>query len=132
MADTDRDKLVAQAEQQIAALGPLHDLAQEVRAYPLRLLRLIYKLHHERGAPVADHLLQLPPYLGDTALRGLVEGGYVSRREGTRYAIHAYEPTEAGSALVDGIDGVEAGGKLAKSGPGKRPGGRSRKSASGE
>ena len=88
------------AEDALAATAPLRSLTDEVRSYPLRLLRLVAEQHAARKAPVPDHSLRLPPYLGETALRGLLEGGFIARADGARGAIHAYAPTEAGLALI--------------------------------
>ena len=84
----------------LAAIGPLRELALEVRTYPVRLLILLYDLYGERGGPVPDYGLKLSPYLGDTALRALVEGGYVERVDDASYAIHAYVPTDLARELV--------------------------------
>lgn len=102
---TDAEQRIRNAEAELAETGPLSDLADEVRSYPLKLLRRVVELYAERNAPVPDHALRLPPYLGDTALRALVEGGYVNRADGAR-SIHAYEPTEKGLALLAAADGT--------------------------
>lgn len=96
----DMDDQTRAAEEALAATAPLRNLADEVRSYPLRLLRLVAEQHAARNAPVPDHALRLPPYLGETALRGLLEGGFIKRVDGARGAIHAYAPTEAGLALL--------------------------------
>jgi hypothetical protein len=44
--------------------------------------------------------LTFVPYLGETAIRALVEGGYVERLDDVPYAILAYMPTERGRALA--------------------------------
>lgn len=101
------------AEDALAATAPLRSLTDEVRSYPLRLLRLVAEQHAARKAPVPDHALRLPPYLGETALRGLLEGGFIARADGARGAIHAYAPTEAGLALIASLsdgDGNDGGG----------------------
>lgn len=95
-----------EAEAKLAEAAPLRELADEVRAYPLRLLRAVIQQYALRHAPVPDHSLRLPPYLGETALRGLVEGGMVERVEDAARSIHAYIPTEAGLALIALADGA--------------------------
>ena len=103
------------AEETLAATAPLRSLADEVRSYPLRLLRLVAEQRAARNAPVPDHALRLPPYLGETALRGLLDGGFITRAEGARGAIHAYAPTEAGLALIASLnEGDAASGAAAK------------------
>ncbi len=116
------DEQTHAAEDALAATAPLRSLTDEVRSYPLRLLRLVAEQHAARNAPVPDHALRLPPYLGETALRGLLEGGFIERADGARGAIHAYAPTEAGLALLAPPDGVgDDGGAPAKT-PRKRRG----------
>ena len=99
-----QDERVRAAEDVLAATGPLRNLADEVRSYPLRLLRLVAEQHAARNAPVSDHLLRLPPYLGETALRGLLDGGFVERVTAA-YAVYAYAPTQEGLALLASLEG---------------------------
>ena len=73
---------------------------------PLRLLQLVYEQHKERGGPVPDHVLKLPPYLGETSLRALVEGGFLERSDDPQYAIHTYAPTDVALALIEHVDGA--------------------------
>lgn len=116
------------AEEALAATAPLRSLTDEVRAYPLRLLRLVAEQHAARKAPVPDHALRLPPYLGETALRGLLDGGFIARADGARGAIHAYAPTDAGLALIaslnegnDGSNGNEGNEGNCGGAPAKKP-----------
>lgn len=113
------------AEEALAATAPLRSLTDEVRAYPLRLLRLVAEQHAARKAPVPDHALRLPPYLGETALRGLLDGGFIARADGARGAIHAYAPTDAGLALIaslnDGSDGSNGNEGNGGDAPAKKP-----------
>ncbi len=97
---TDAEQRIRDAEDELARIGPLRHLADEVRSYPLKLLRRVAEQYAERNAPVPDHVLRLPPYLGETALRALVEGGYVSRADEPARAIYAYVPTEKGLSLL--------------------------------
>lgn len=99
-----QDERVRAAEETLAATGPLRNLSDEVRSYPLRLLRLVAEQHAARNMPVSDHLLRLPPYLGETALRSLLEGGFVERVTAS-YAVYAYAPTPEGLALLASLDG---------------------------
>lgn len=94
-----QDERVRAAEDVLAATGPLRNLSDEVRSYPLRLLRIVAEQYAARNAPVSDHLLRLPPYLGETALRGLLEGGFIERLSPER-AVYAYAPTPEGLALL--------------------------------
>lgn len=118
---TDAEKLTRAAEAKLAKTLPLRELADEVRSYPLRLLRILAEQYALRQSPVPDHVLRLPPYLGETALRGLVEGGFVERTEEARRAIHAYVPTPVGLALIASADGAKPTAK-----PRKRATGRAR------
>ena len=97
---------------ELAALGPLRGLSNEVREYPLRLLRLAIDLHAQWGRPVPDHLLKLPAYLGETALRALVEGGFLDRVDDPLHAINAYAPTASGLALArEAADAAKPGAR---------------------
>lgn len=91
-----------EAERALGDLRPLRELTDEVRTYPVKLLRLICDQYAARGAPVPDHALRLSPYLGETSLRALIEGGYVRRDDAAHIAVHAYVPTESGTALMGG------------------------------
>ncbi len=101
-----RDQAFDAAVETLAGLAPLRELALEVRTYPLRLLRLVYEQHKERGGPVPDHLLKLPTYLGETSLRALVEGGFLERSDDPQYALYAYAPTDVALALIQQVDGA--------------------------
>ena len=96
------DQANPEAERLLGDLGPLRELADEVRTYPVRLLRLICDQYATRGAPVPDHALRLSPYLGETSLRALIGGGYVERDDTAHIAVHAYVPTASGKALMGG------------------------------
>jgi hypothetical protein len=88
----------------IAALPALKELGDELKSYPVRLLSQLCDIHVQRNGPVPDHALTMLPYLGETALRALVEGGYIDLIDDVSYAIHAYAPTESGLALVATLD----------------------------
>ncbi len=90
------------AETVLSELGPIQELLGEVRTYPASLLRRICDLYATREAPVPDYALHLTPYLGETALRALIEGGYVALDPQTHMAVHAYVPTASGIALLGG------------------------------
>ena len=93
-------KVSADAESLLSELAPIRELMVEVRTYPVRLLQRICDLHAAREAPVPDHALQLAPYLGETALRALIDGGYVELDDHAQMAVHAYVPTPSGLALL--------------------------------
>jgi hypothetical protein len=88
------------AAAELAELPALRELATELRDYPVRLLQLVCEEYDRRQVPVPDHSLRLLPYLGETALRGLVEGRYVDRIDDAPYAIAAFVPTEKARALL--------------------------------
>lgn len=100
-------------EATLSALGPIEELLGEVRTYPVALLRRICDLYAAREASVPDYALHLTPYLGETTLRALIEGGYVELEAQTHMAVHAYIPTPSGIALMGG----EAPAKRAASKP---------------
>ena len=100
MTTGDLSQAAEQVADELASLGPLSELARELRVYPVRLLTLICNEYDRRGGAVPDHALRLLPYLGETALRALVAGGYVERADEASYAIQAYIPTAAGREAV--------------------------------
>jgi hypothetical protein len=91
------------AANELATLPPLHAMAEELRLYPVRLLEQVCEQAERRQGPVPDHTLTFLPYLGETTIRALVDGGYVERLDNVPYAIIAYLPTEAGRAIVAGL-----------------------------
>lgn len=104
MTNQPPSKALESAAEKIAALPALKELGDELKFYPVRLLTQLCAIHIQRQGPVPDHALTVLPYLGETALRALVEGGYIDLIDDVSYAIHAYEPTEAGKALVASLD----------------------------
>ena len=96
-------KALQSAAEKLAKLPALRELADELKFYPVRLLNQLCDVHAKRNGPVPDHALTLLPYLGETSIRALVEGGYVELVDDVSYAIHAYQPTEAGLGLVASI-----------------------------
>ena len=85
---------------ELAKLAPLQELAAELQDYPVRLITQLCELAAKRQGPVPDHTITLLPYLGETTLRALVEGGYAERVDDVSYAINAYLPTDKGLALA--------------------------------
>lgn len=93
------------ASQELAELLPLKELATELKVYPVRLLAQLVEQAERRQGPVPDHVLTLLPYLGETALRALADGGYINKLNDVSYAIAAYEPTDKGRALAASLNG---------------------------
>ncbi len=85
-------------------LEPVRELMNEVRRYPVDLLRQMCALHRRTGGPVADHALSLAPYLGEVALRALVAGGLIEHTDPGHHAMYAYLPTKKGLKLYDGFE----------------------------
>lgn len=90
----------AEAEERVMASPAMRGLTDELRTYPVRLLRQIVAEHSRRNGPVPDHVLDIIPYLGETALRALVDAGLASRLDDSPYAIRSYTPTADGLALA--------------------------------
>jgi hypothetical protein len=88
------------AADELAKLPALHAMTEELRLYPVRLLEQVCEQAERRQGPVPDHTLTFLPYLGETAIRALVDGGYVERLDNVPYAIIAYMPTKAGRELA--------------------------------
>jgi hypothetical protein len=104
MDNTNHNQAMEEALETISQLGPIRELADELRHFPVSLLRQVCEEYTARQSPVPDHILKMPPYLGETALRALMEGGLVERTEDQRFAIHAYAPTDEGRAMIERID----------------------------
>lgn len=65
---------------------------------PLKLLVDICDKNTLTGRPVPDHNLRMPGYIGDVALRALIETGLVEKKDGGRVSLYSYQPTECGIA----------------------------------
>jgi hypothetical protein len=100
MTQRGKDPARRAAAEELAQLGPLHDLAEELHLYPVRLLEQLCEQAERRQGPVPDHVLTFLPYLGETAIRALIDGGYIDRLDDVPYAILAYMPTDKGRALA--------------------------------
>jgi hypothetical protein len=98
--DPAKNQARAAAADELAELAPLRALADELRDYPIRLLVQVCNQADARKGPVPDHALTFLPYLGETAVRALVEGGYIERLDDVPYTILAYMPTELGRAMA--------------------------------
>ncbi len=73
--------------------------------YTEQLLRRLCAVHRRRGGPVPDHELGLSTYLGDMAIRALIDVELIQRVvEPGRQAINAYMPTERGLELYDHLE----------------------------
>ena len=93
-----------EAEKRIHATDAVREITEELRLYPVRLLRQIVAEHRRRNAPAPDHVLEIVPYLGETALRALVEAGLTERVDDSAYSMRAYAPTSDGIALDARMD----------------------------
>jgi hypothetical protein len=91
------------AADELAQLLPLRELSDELRLYPVRLLEQVCEQADRRQGPVPDHTLTFLPYLGETAIRALIDGEYIQRLDDVPYAILAYLPTDKGRALAEGL-----------------------------
>lgn len=63
---------------------------------PLHLLREICRQYEKLKEPVPDHNIHPSGYMGEVALKSLVEGGLVKVHAAPRYSLSTYEPTEEG------------------------------------
>ena len=88
-----------EAEERIHETDAVREILEELRAYPIRLLRQMVAECRRRGTAAPDHVLEIVPYLGETALRALVEAGLAERIDDSPYAVRAYMPTHEGLAL---------------------------------
>ena len=104
MTDQPKISVHEAAADELAELHPLKELTREIRRYPVRLLQQLCEAAERRQGPVPDHTLSFLPYVGETAIRALVDGGYVQRLDDVPYAIIAYVPTEKGIALAASLN----------------------------
>ena len=81
----------------------MRQLLRDLEEDPLRTLCSICKENSETGRPVPDHHLDFFSYNSESSLRALTAAGLVQAREGSRYAVREYEPTEKGLALYRGL-----------------------------
>jgi hypothetical protein len=88
------------AVDELAKLPPLSAIAEALRNYPARLLERMCEQAERRKGPVPEHTLTFIPYLGETAIRALVDGGYIQRLDDLPYTILAYLPADKGNALA--------------------------------
>ncbi len=100
MTERSRNPAREDAVDELAKLPPLSAIAEELRNYPVRLLEQVCEQAERRKGPVPDHTLTFIPYLGETAIRALVDGGYIQRLDDVPYTILAYLPTDKGNALA--------------------------------
>ena len=96
-------KRMAHAQAEIEALvldaPPMRELQDELRRYPVRLLRQLAAEFRRRQGAVPDHALELAPYVGETALRALVASG-LAEQVLSPYAVRAYKPTQLALDLL--------------------------------
>ena len=77
----------------------MQELVRSLDEDPARFLSRLCSKYEETGRPVPDHYLQLTGYFGETMLRVLVQAHMISRHDGGRGSIYAYEPTTDGLEL---------------------------------
>lgn len=89
----------------ISASKPVRELVEQTNRYPVELLQRLCAVHRRRGGPVPDHELGLSTYLGDMAVRALIDVQLIQRvAEPGRQAINSYMPTKRGLELYDHLE----------------------------
>jgi hypothetical protein len=83
----------------IRATEVIQQLLRDLEDDPLRILCSVCREHAETGQAVPDHHLDFYSYNSESALRALTAADLLRAREGSRYAVREYEPTEKGMAL---------------------------------
>ncbi len=92
----------SELEELVLAAPPMRELQEELRRYPVRLLRQLAAEFGRRQGAVPDHALELAPYVGETALRALVASGLAEQVD-SPYAVRAYRPTKGALELLQRI-----------------------------
>lgn len=70
---------------------------------PLKLLVDICNKSILNDKPVPDHSLHIQGYIGDVALKTLIEAGLIEKLDGGRVSLYSYQPTESGTAFYKKI-----------------------------
>ena len=99
-------------------MGAYEDLAQvlrqtqvmqqvltELEKEPVTLLLAICREYEATKEAVPDHHLHLSGYLGEVAMRVLLEAGLIERQPGRRLSVNSYEPTSAGTEYYRKLKG---------------------------
>jgi hypothetical protein len=74
----------------------MQQVTMSMEQEPLKLLVDICRKREQSGRPVPDHNLHMQGYIGDIALKALIESGLVRRVDGGRMALYSFEPTVSG------------------------------------
>ena len=80
----------------IKETSTVKELLKGLEEEPARMLRAICAQYSREQAPVPDHRLPWAGYIGEVAVRALMEAGLVQREPGGHGAIYNYRPTEEG------------------------------------
>ncbi|HJX03684.1 MAG TPA: hypothetical protein VJ488_03900 [Dehalococcoidia bacterium] len=74
----------------------MQQVTMSMEQEPLKLLVDICRKREHNGRPVPDHNLHMQGYIGDIALKALIESGLVRKLDGGRMALYSFEPTASG------------------------------------
>ena len=64
---------------------------------PLKLLKDICRKNEQSGQPVPDYNIPVQGYIGDVALKSLVQAGLLDKIDGGKIALYSYQPTGLGN-----------------------------------
>jgi len=74
----------------------MRQVARSMKEEPLKLLADICNKNESTGRPVPDHSLHMQGYIGDVALKALIESGMLTRKDGGKISLYTYQPTRLG------------------------------------
>ena len=83
--------------------GVFKHLTKSLIDEPLKLLIDICNKKMINEGPAPDHSLHMQGYIGDVALKALLESGLIEKLDGGRAALYSYRPTESGMAFYKKI-----------------------------
>lgn len=74
----------------------MQQVFRSIQDEPQKLLCDICSKQAKTGRPVPDFNLHMQGYIGDIALKALIEANLIKRVDGGRVSLYCYEPTEEG------------------------------------
>ncbi len=88
----------------LEATEVMKQVLKNMREQPAHLMRNICREYNRTGQMVPDHNIQLAGYMGEVALKALIEAGFVKQKPGGRLSVFYYEPTEKGLEQYNNLE----------------------------
>ena len=80
----------------LEATDVIKQIRKNLREEPALLLCDVCREYHKTGHIVPDYRLHLTGYMGEAALKALLDAGLIKRQPGGSLYLYCYEPTAAG------------------------------------